>query len=75
MEFFPTKDEAIKKQDELNKKEPIEFCPLLKGTCQFKCVCFQKAFVKKGEGENGSWGVFGFCCGNAMFSEYRTCQV
>ena len=77
LENFKTKEEAEKEVKRINEKENqageinIQFCPLINNSCKTNCVCFYPATFS---GSKESWRIYGSFCGNAMFSEYRTCQ-
>lgn len=73
-ERFETKKEAEERANERTQKEsPKELCPLIRGTCNKECVCFQPYYAHAAS-KDGPYYVYGFVCNNAMFSEYRTCQ-
>ena len=78
---YNTEEEARAVADELNGNRIREvFCPLLRAMCLTSCECFIDAYPYKVvpnlmEKEKSHWVVYGFCCGNAMFSGDRNCQI
>ena len=64
MKKFKDQDEAeaeVKKLNEEFLAVDIGFCPLIKGTCNPKCVCFAEAIA-----DAGFW-VYEPRCVNSMF--------
>lgn len=69
-----TKDAAILVVATKNALEPTWFCPLIKGTCNKKCVCYVSAriygyntYFKYG-GEVNEWTTYDPYCSNTMFT-------
>ena len=81
MNKFDAKEKAEKKVAELNKAKPQSLCPLTRGNCVTRCVCFTEAYMipsKKYEKGKSSatevkpFTVYDPACGNMMF--FRECQ-
>ena len=72
-----TRKEAEALAEELNKRDPQWFCPLINGPCNKNCVNFMSAFVEASEkkksvmlhdAKDDDFVVEGFICTNAMFT-------